>query len=88
MRRNLIAMLDELQVPRLLNVRSIEDLFAADHSLLHTTSAFRYPVFKEQKNYTGGNPSELGSALLMGYARESLVEESRQLDRALVGPFG
>jgi hypothetical protein len=74
MRRNLIAMLDEL--------------FASNHSLVHTTSAFRYPVFKERQNYTGQNPSALGSTLLMGYARDCLVEELQQLDRALVVPLG
>jgi hypothetical protein len=87
MRTNLIAMLDELQVPRCLSIRStvdlrIESLVSAHHS------AFRYPVFKERQNYTGQNPLALGSTLLMGYARDCLVGELQQLDRALVVPLG
>ena len=88
MRRNLIAMLDELQVPRCLNIQSTADLFASNHSLVHAASAFRYPVFKERQNYIGQNPSALGSTLLMGYARDCLVQELQQLDRALVVPLG
>jgi hypothetical protein len=88
MRPNLIAMLDELQVAQCLNIRSTADLFASNHSLVHTTSAFRYPVFKQRQNYTGQNPSALGSTLLMSYARDCLVDELQQLDRALVVPLG
>jgi hypothetical protein len=55
MRRNLIAMLDELGFPERLHINSTEYLFGEHMERMLATSALRYPVFVDNwKNYGGG----------------------------------
>lgn len=63
MRKNLVAMLDDLGLPACLGVKSTETLFAEDHALLHTTSMIRYPVFVKGRNYAGHSPNPLKTAI-------------------------
>lgn len=62
MRRNLIAMLDELGVPGWFETDTTANLFGTD--VLRTGSALKYPVFYRGKNYTGHTPDPLRTAPL------------------------
>lgn len=87
MRSNLINMLDELELPKLLNISSSSDLFE-DNILLHTTSLIPYPVFINEKNYTGHTPSIIESNLLMRYVKEYFYEEIKLMEHPLIIPLG
>lgn len=56
MRTNLTMMLNDLHLHESLGVQSCEALFDTAADLIHTTSALRYPVFKNSKNYSGSAP--------------------------------
>ena len=53
MRTNLISMLDGIGVPEALGLQTSAQLFSTHASLMHATSALRYPVFKNGENYSG-----------------------------------
>lgn len=88
MRANLVQMLDELGVRELLGIQSAAQLFGSTSHLLHTTSAVRYPTFRDTLNYTGSRPPLVRSAFLMRYAREILAPELSLLETAVFVPLG
>lgn len=88
MRTNLVRMLDDLGLPELLSIRSTIELFGSASGLCHMTSAFRYPVFKSGKNYSGSSPSPKSSPLLMRMAREILAPELSSVGQAVIIPLG
>ncbi len=88
MRANLVRMLDELSLPDMLGVPSSAVLFGTQHHLVHTTSAIRYPVFVDGKNYTGHHPDVLKHAKLREYVSTLFAEELEQVPDALVVPLG
>ena len=88
MRTNLIRMLDDLEVPELLDVASAADLFGSSSHLLHTTSAVQYPTFFHGQNYTGSRPPLVRSAFLMRYVRDVLAPELSRLHAAVFVPLG
>lgn len=87
MRNNIISMLDELELPRLLNTSSSADLFAGN-TLLHTTSLIPYPVFIKEKNYPGHTPSIIASKFLMSYVKNHFYEEIKLMNKPLIIPLG
>ena len=73
MRTNLIAMLDKIGVAERLDLPTTAALFDDASEYLHSTSALRYPVLKNGRNYSG-SPN---------------IDNSRFLsDNALVVPLG
>lgn len=88
MRKNLIEMLDRLELPKVLGIASSALLFSDHRDLLHTTSAIRYPVFVEGQNYTGHKPKLLKTSVLRRYVREVLSEELNLINDALIIPLG
>lgn len=88
MRRNLIVMLDKLDLHKALSVPSSGVLFEEDRDLLHTTSVIRYPVFVNGNNYTGHNPSILKSETLYPYAERICLAELQAVKDALIIPLG
>ncbi len=88
MRKNLIAMLDGLGLPLLLDIPSSESLFSEHRMLLHTSSAIRYPVFVHGRNYTGHSPRILDTPTLRGFVDNVLAEELRQAPQAVIIPLG
>jgi hypothetical protein len=88
MRKNLISMLDALELPFYLGIESCDSLFGSHGELLHSTSAIRYPVFVDGQNYTGHSPRILRSELLRGYIFEVLKVELEKLTKALIVPLG
>lgn len=88
MRRNLITMLDDLGVHTLLGVRSADALFAEHAELLHSTSALRYPVFKNRKNYSGHSPEPVRHECLAWMLEHMLAPEISAVPNALIVPLG
>lgn len=88
MRRNLISMLDDLELPAYLGIDSTETLFTVHRSLLHTTSAIRYPVFVKGRNYTGHSPNPLKTAPLRFLIENVLIEELQLVHDAIIIPLG
>lgn len=89
MRRNLVHMLDQCNLPQILDIPCSLDLFGKSNDLLHTTSIIKYPVFSKGKNYTGHQPKISASSLLQHYAFEMFPEELAQIaSPALIIPLG
>lgn len=88
MRTNLTRMLDELGLPEVLEISSSSELFGARDYLVHTTSAVRYPVFVNGRNYTGSQPNILKHQKLKSYVDTLLGEELKLASDALIVPLG
>lgn len=89
MRRNLVQMLDTLELPALLGIETTASLFHQHQELLHPTSLLKQPVFYREKNYSGHQPKINRSPLLRHYAEEHFVAEINQLrEPALLIPLG
>ncbi len=87
MRANLVSMLDDIGVARLLDLTTTAALWADRSNLVHFTSALRYPVFVDGKNYSG-SPSMLRVPFLRDQLETWLGEEMRRLPHALFVPLG
>lgn len=88
MRKNLVEMLDELNLNEKLHINSCLELFEAQEELLHTTSIIPYPVFISNKNYTGSNPKILDNKELRTYMKKYFYREVEKLQTALIVPLG
>lgn len=89
MRKNLISMLDELNLQTCLNLPSCEALFIPENRLLHTTSLIKYPCFYKGKNYSGHTPAISNTEILKRYIQTEFSEELRCLDNVrLIIPLG
>lgn len=88
MRKNLIEMLDELNLNKKLNINTCLDLFTTKDYLLHTTSIIPYPVFINGKNYTGYSPKILENEILTSYVIKYFYNEVKILSDALFIPLG
>lgn len=88
MRKNLIEMLDELGLNRKLHIESCNELFEDKDYLLHTTSIIPYPVFINNKNYTGSNPKIMDNQVLYDYAKKYFYKEVECLSNTLIIPLG
>lgn len=87
MRTNLVAMLDAIGVAEYFGLSSSAQLFEAGSEQVHFTSALRYPVFRQGKNYNG-TPNMLKTPMLRQMIDTYLAEEARQLPQALWLPLG
>ena len=88
MRNNMVKMLDGIGLPVALRIDSSIHLFAHQDILIHSTSALRYPVFVDGRNYGGQNPPVVRSRLLTRYVREQLGPELAAVPHALILPLG
>ncbi|MFE4122787.1 hypothetical protein [Priestia sp. YIM B13486] len=89
MRVNLIDMLDQCGVAKVMGINGAAELFASQRDLLHTTSVLKYPVFYKGKNYTGHQPPIERSALLSRYAFEVFPHELSEIKNpCLIVPLG
>ena len=88
MRKNLIEMLDELKLNEKLHIKSCFELFGSKDELLHTTSIIPYPVFINNKNYTGSNPKILDNEVLYSYMKNYFYKEVEKIQNALIIPLG
>lgn len=89
MRHNLITMLDLCGLPQAFGIQSAAQLFGELRHMLHTTSVIKYPVFIQQKNYTGYKPAITHSPILSTYAfGHFLAELNHVTGTALLIPLG
>lgn len=88
MRKNLIEMMDEININRKLEIKSCSELFEDKDYLLHTTSIILYSVFINNKNYTGSNPKIMDNQKLSSYVKEYFYKEVGKLSNALIIPLG
>lgn len=88
MRKNLIEMLDELNLNKKLHIDSCSELFGTADNLLHTTSIIPYPVFINHKNYTGSNPKILEDEVLYSYTKKYFYNEVEKMQNVLIIPLG
>ncbi len=88
MRKNLIEMLDDLKLHEKLHINSCLELFENQDNLLHTTSIIPYPVFINNKNYTGSYPKILDSEILKSYLKKYFYKEVEKLPNVLIIPLG
>lgn len=87
MRQTLVDMLDHLGLDTILGLNSCEELFASRTDLVHFTSALRYPVFKDGKDYSGSR-AVLTHPFLRGMWATWLAEEAAELQDAWWIPLG
>lgn len=83
MRKNLIQMLDELELPVHLGLASSAALFSDANHVVHTTGLIPYPVFYKNKNYTGSTPNLLSTELLRKYVMTCFVNDVSRLEASL-----
>ncbi|MBR0797973.1 hypothetical protein JQ615_21520 [Bradyrhizobium jicamae] len=87
MRTNLVAMLDCVGLGQALGLSSTASLWARDASRVHFTSALRYPVFVDGKNYSG-NPSMISTPLLRSQLMQWFATEMTMFPKAVFVPLG
>ncbi|MGD9664945.1 MAG: hypothetical protein AB7U34_07045, partial [Novosphingobium sp.] len=87
MRANLIRMMDHVGIGRLLGLKSTKGLWGADSHLVHFTSALRYPVFVDGKNWSG-NPDMVRTPALRTWLFAYTGAELATLHDAFIVPLG
>jgi hypothetical protein len=87
MRTNLVAMLDHVGVNQWLGVNSTAEVWTERSDLVHFTSALRYPVYLNGKNYSG-SPSMTATPILREMLTRCLGEEAETLPHAVWVPLG
>ncbi len=87
MRSNLVAMLDRIGMQQALGLDTCARLFDSRTDLVHFTSALRYPVFLDGKDYSG-TPPILATPALRDMTRRWLKEEVELLSKAFWVPLG
>lgn len=87
MRTNLIGMLDAIGIHGRMGLPTTAALFGHASGRVHSTSAVRYPVLRNRRNYSG-SPKVERSALLSTMARANLPAELGMLPNAIVVPLG
>ncbi|WP_054741042.1 uracil-DNA glycosylase family protein [Cellulosilyticum ruminicola] len=88
LRKNIIEMLDELNVQEALGICSTAELFGDRDDLLHTTSMLPFATFVKGKNYTGHTPDLMKNELLMDYVKAFFYPQVEMLKDAFIIPLG
>ena len=87
MRTNLVRMLDDLRLPKHLDIQSTCDLFDSAQDRLFATSALLYPVFLRGRNYSG-DPAILREPLFIEMLESLLGPTLQGMPKAVIIPFG
>lgn len=80
LRKNIISMLDNIELNKALNIKSSSELFGDKDYLMHTVSLIPYPTFIKKQNYSGHTPKLIKSDFLMKYVYENFIDEFKSLD--------
>ena len=89
MRVNLVAMLDSIGMQRALDLPSSADLFSAEHfGLVNMTSAVRFPLLVDGKDWRGSSPRINRHPITLAYVHQVLAAELATTPRALVVGLG
>lgn len=87
-RKNLVTMLDDLELHHHLGLPTTLDLFGEANHLVQNTAVLPYPVFYKGKNYNGSSPDMLKTDLFRSYVEGSFADEMAVLEDALILPMG
>lgn len=87
-RKNLVTMLDDLELHHHLGIKTTLDLFGSANHLVQNTAVLPYPVFYKGKNYNGSSPDMIRTELFKPYVEGVFAEEMAQLQDALIIPTG
>ena len=82
LRKNIISMLDGIELNNIFNLESCSQLFEEEDYLLHTISLIPYPVFVKKENYTGHTPKLIKSKFLMKYIYDNFINEFKKLEKS------
>jgi hypothetical protein len=88
MRTNLVTMLDGIGIGEALEIETTARLFDTHHHLAAHASAIDYPVFLNNENYGGTNPSLVGHNVLSSLVRACLGARVAMAPDALIVPLG
>lgn len=80
LRKNIISMLNEIELNKVLEIEDCSELFGEKDYLLHTVSLIPYSVFVKKANYTGHTPKLIKSNFLMKYVYDNFLSEIKSLD--------
>lgn len=80
LRKNIISMLNEIELNKVLEIEDCGELFGEKDYLLHTVSLIPYSVFVKKANYTGHTPKLIKSDFLMKYVYDNFLSEIKSLD--------
>lgn len=86
MRRNLVSMLDQLNLQHYLGVESTAELFGSE--TLRTGSILKYPVFRNRQNYNGHTPKPLSHNALREMVDSVFIPELKKFGNCLILPLG
>lgn len=90
-RKNIITMLDEIELNKALEIKSCDELFGIRDDILHTVSLIPYSTFINKENYSGHTPKLVKSEFLMKYVYNNFLNEYNSLenkDEILLIPLG
>ncbi len=90
-RKNIINMLDEIELNKALNINSCKELFGERDDILHTVSLIPYSTFINKENYSGHTPKLIKNNFLMRYVYGNFLNEYNSLenkDKVLLIPLG
>lgn len=88
MRNNLIAMLDELELPKHLGLSSSSELFSTASHLVYTTSILPHAVFFNHQNFNGSRPNILKTEMLLEYVKTNFIPDMSRIEKPLIIPLG
>ncbi|HZG71147.1 MAG TPA: uracil-DNA glycosylase family protein [Chondromyces sp.] len=88
MRKNLTAMLDDLELPRHLGISSSSELFSAASHLVYNTSILPYAVFFNGQNFNGSRPNILKTNMLVEYVKNYFIKDISTMENPLIIPLG
>jgi hypothetical protein len=88
MRKNLVGMLDALNLHQHLGISTCMELFGAANHLVHTTSVLVYPVFYKGKNFNGSTPNMLKTKVLYDLLLHGFARDIVRIKSPLIIPLG
>ena len=88
MRKNLVAMLDELKLAALFEIETCGQLFNKHSHLLHSTSILPHAVFHKGRNYNGSTPKILANGMLQKYTEQYFPGNIEGIEETLMVPLG
>lgn len=87
-RNNLVKLMDSVGLASTMRIKTTASLWAGDAGLVHFTSALRYPVFINDKDWSGSSPNALRSPTMLDWLVRYTGQELSKLQSAILVPLG
>lgn len=84
MRRNIVQMLDYVELNKKLGICSTQSLFEQHQHLVHMTSVLRHCILNKGQNYNGSTPNILKNDFLQQHIQTFFIPEIQQLSSSAV----